>query len=354
MGQAFNIAALLSVGGEITLLDLATHYSGLPYSPGNLRPADLSNIYADYSTADMTAFLAVHGLQKQLGVGYEYSNLGVGLLGQVLASVHASSYEVALREAVLEPLGMDMTGIELNLDMRVWMAQGHNMYGDVVHLVDAPAIPGAGALRSNARDMLRFLAANVGEPTTPLRQAMRSAQIPQHVIDPSTSIGLVWRIRKTNTANIVTHGGFTLGFRSFVAFDPVQRIGVVVLGNSAQSVDDIGWHLMDSDIPLSPPRAIVKRTEIAVPTDVLRSYVGEYTFDGGSSAITVIKVTLDAGALFGQPVGQVKYPLYAETASRFFTKALDAWVTFQRRDDGSVDSLMLRVNGQTLSGKRVR
>jgi hypothetical protein len=68
-------------GKQITLLDLATHRSGLPRMPSNFEPKDPSNPYADYTLDRMFAFLNGYTLERAPGAAYEYSNLGMGLLG---------------------------------------------------------------------------------------------------------------------------------------------------------------------------------------------------------------------------------------------------------------------------------
>src|SRR3954466_4252776 len=72
-------------GRAITLQDLATHTSALPRLPGNMKPADVANPYADYSVDQLYQFLASYQLPRDIGSQYEYSNLGGGLLGHVLA-----------------------------------------------------------------------------------------------------------------------------------------------------------------------------------------------------------------------------------------------------------------------------
>src|SRR5262249_55292167 len=80
-------------GKQITLLDLATQSSGLPRMPSNMTPQDPMNPYADYSVQQMYAFLAGYQLTRDIGASYEYSNLGVGLLGHALALKAGTSYE---------------------------------------------------------------------------------------------------------------------------------------------------------------------------------------------------------------------------------------------------------------------
>jgi CubicO group peptidase (beta-lactamase class C family) len=80
-------------GKQITLQDLATHTSGLPRLPANLKPKDSANPYADYSVAQLYEFLSSYELPRDIGSQYEYSNLGGGLLGHVLARYAGMDYE---------------------------------------------------------------------------------------------------------------------------------------------------------------------------------------------------------------------------------------------------------------------
>ena len=54
-----------------------------------MSPADASNPYADYTVEQLYSFLSGHELRRAVGSEFEYSNLGVGLLGHVLARVGA-------------------------------------------------------------------------------------------------------------------------------------------------------------------------------------------------------------------------------------------------------------------------
>ena len=146
-------------GKEITLLDLATVSSGLPSLPSNMAPKDMGNPYADYTVQQMYDFLSSHTLRRDPGATYEYSNLGMGLLGHALALRAGKSYEQLLTERVLEPLGMRDTRITLTPSMTRRFAVPHDGDLEVVKPWDLPTMAGAGALRSSAREMLRFAAA---------------------------------------------------------------------------------------------------------------------------------------------------------------------------------------------------
>src|SRR5580693_7045825 len=139
-------------GKSITLLDLSTHSSGLPPLPGNLKPE------ADYSMEDLYQFLSGYTLPRDPGSEYEYSNLGAGLLGHLLACRAGTDYESLIRSRIARPLSMPDTGIALSSSMNKRMAIGHNaMLAPAANSYLPTPLAGAGALRSSANDMLTFL-----------------------------------------------------------------------------------------------------------------------------------------------------------------------------------------------------
>jgi serine-type D-Ala-D-Ala carboxypeptidase/endopeptidase len=243
-------------GRAITLVDLATHTSGLPRLPTNLQIKDVNNPYENYSVEDLYKFLSSYQLTRDIGSQYEYSNLGGGLLGHGLALRAGMSYEALVRSRICDPLGMDSTRITLALEMKARLAVGHNPGLEAVENWDLPTLAGAGALRSSANDMLKFLAANLGYVKSPLAPAMAAMlKVRRPTGQPGLDIALGWHIFTTNGKQIVWHNGGTGGYRSFMGFDPKAGIGVVVLSNSftTAGIDDIGRHLLDASAPLAVP-----------------------------------------------------------------------------------------------------
>jgi len=111
---------------DITLADLATHTSGLPRDPTNLDLRSLADPYAEYRAADLHAFLAGYSLQRDPGTQFEYSNVGMGLLGHALAMRAGLSYEALLTRRVLGPLGMRNTSVVVDEERRSRRATGHS------------------------------------------------------------------------------------------------------------------------------------------------------------------------------------------------------------------------------------
>jgi D-alanyl-D-alanine-carboxypeptidase/D-alanyl-D-alanine-endopeptidase len=326
-------------GKEITLLDLATHRSALPGMPENFSPADATNPYADYTVEQMYEFLSNHELRRDIGSEAEYSNLGVGLLGHVLARVNGSSYEVLVRERILDPLGMNNTAITLSDDMRHWLVKGHDQAGNVVSNWDIPTLAGAGALRSDVSDMLKFIAANTGAAGSPLEEAMRDSHDIRGSLDGNVEIGLNWFIMPAGEDKVIWHNGGTGGYYAFIGFDADRGVGAIVLTNSSHDTGDIGLHLINSNLPLRESPA--ERTEVEVSAEVLETYVGEYPL----AAEFVLTITVDDGTIWSQATGQEKLQMYPESETEFFLKVVDAQVTFNIDDSGSVAGLVLYQGG---------
>ncbi len=258
-------------GKRITLLDLATQTSGLPRLPTNLTPADNNNPYADYTVQQLYSFLSGYELTRDIGAKYEYSNLGVGLLGHALALRAGKSYEDLVTERILRPLGMNDTRIVLSPSMKSRLTPGHSVSGGVVANWDLPTLAGAGALRSTANDLLRFLSANLDSTSAPLGRVLATTHFARRDVDGvRMRIGLNWHILTALGRPIVWHNGGTGGYRTFTGFDEANKRGVVVLSNQVVSPDDIGFHLLDQHAPLAPPPSTKVRTEVTRRTRASR------------------------------------------------------------------------------------
>lgn len=317
-------------GKAITLLDLATASSGLPSLGSNMKPADMRNPYADYSVQQMYDFLSSHTLRRDPGERYEYSNIGMGLLGHVLGLRAGKSYEALLRERVLEPLGMRETFIEVPAAVAGRFAVPHDADLEEASPWELPTLAGAGALRSTTRDMLMFADAVTHRDRGPLARAIAFSIEPRRPTSiPNMRIALGWHVREAGGRTIVWHNGGTGGFRTFFGFDPATGAHAMVWSNTSNSVDDLGLHLIDATLPRlsTPPRA-----EVSVPVETLRSYAGSYALAPGF----VIAVTEERGRLFAQPTGQSRFRLWPESPTSFALRAVAARVQFAADSSGTM------------------
>jgi serine-type D-Ala-D-Ala carboxypeptidase/endopeptidase len=335
-------------GKSITLLDLSTHSSGLPPLPSNFKPKDPRNPYADYSVDDLYQFLSGYTLPRDPGSEFEYSNLGGGLLGHLLAYRAGTDYESLIVTRVTRPLSMPDTGITLSSSMKQRMATGHTAMLAPVGNWDVPTLAGAGALRSSANDMLTFLEAFLGYNESPLAPAMK-AMLEVRRPAGQTKIGLGWLIYSTDGREIAWHNGGTGGFRSFFGYDPKERIGVVVISNAC-GVDDIGFHLLNPKLPLAKPEPPKPHTEIPIDPKLLDNYTGRYQV----TPDLIFEITRDGDRLFAQGFAQVtgqaivlpKFEVFAEGEKNFFARASDKQIAFETGPDGRATSLILYQAGR--------
>lgn len=234
----------------IRLYQMSNHTSSLPGMPNNFAPANPANPYVDYSEEQLYAFLNNYKLPRAIGSEYQYSNYAVGLLGYVLAAKRNLTYEELMMEIIVNPLGMENTSITLSSSMKDNLAKGHSN-GTEVENWDIPTLAGAGAIRSTAVDMLKYLAANMGIEKSSLYPAMQLSHKNSRSVGSSPIVGLGWHTMVFDDQEIIWHNGGTGGYRTFAGFIKGGDMGVVVLSNSNVSVDDVGVHLLHPESALT-------------------------------------------------------------------------------------------------------
>jgi D-alanyl-D-alanine-carboxypeptidase/D-alanyl-D-alanine-endopeptidase len=236
-------------GKEITLLHLATHTSGLPHIASNLDPKRADQLFADYTVKELNAFLSGYQLTRDPGTKFEYSSLGMGLLGHVIALKARTNYESLVVDRICRPLNMDSTRITLTPELKSRFATGHNQFGETVPSWDRQTQLGGSALRSTANDLLKFVSANLGltpNSLTPLMEKTHMVQLDQTL---GMDLGLAWIITSgPQGTKIVWHAGGAPGYTSFAGFDKTRHRGVVVLSSSWDlDVLTIGMLLLESE-----------------------------------------------------------------------------------------------------------
>ncbi|MBN1341889.1 MAG: serine hydrolase [Phycisphaerae bacterium] len=321
---------------KMTLRHLAMHTSGLPRMPSNFDSKDPADPYAGYAPERLYEFLDGCTLARDVDANYEYSNLGAGLLGVVLSRVAGVPYERLVVDRICDPLGMKDTRITLSPDQAKRLAKGH-AGGKAVKNWTFDAFAGAGALRSSAKDMLRFLSAAAGLTKTPLASAFQATMRPRRETGaPGMDIALGWHVFTKFGTEIIWHNGGTGGYRSFCGFVPKTKTGVLILSNSTDDPDDLGLHALQSKYPLKT----VRKTTTATAGN-LDDYVGYYQLQQD----VVFTVRREGDQLMVRLTGQPEVPVYPEAKDKFFYKIVDAQITFRRDDKGKVDRLVLHQGG---------
>ncbi|HWI85305.1 MAG TPA: serine hydrolase [Sphingomonas sp.] len=347
-------------GRKITLRDLASHYSGLPRLPDNMTFADPDDPYADYDAKKLLAFLTGYTLTRDIGSQFEYSNLGAGLLGYLLARAANGDYETLLRQRITGPLGMGDTAITLTPALQARFAAGHDQYLRAAKPWQLAALAGAGAIRSTSDDLLKFLDAAMGKQKTPLAPAFARMLADRRPIsaDPSgPEIGLGWLIFPAPSGEIVFHNGGTGGFRTAMAYQPATGRAAVVLTNAAvepASDDLVQFALLGKPLlPVTPvppaPPAPKAYVAVTLPPAEIDRVAGRYQL-GPAIVLTIVR---SGDGLTAQLTGQPPFAIFAAAPLRFFYRVVDAQIQFTADAAGKVTGLVLTQNGRTIPGSRL-
>ncbi len=362
-----SVKAPMRNGKGITLLHLATHTSGLPTTSVTWTPKRAENPRAEYTVGRMYDFVTGFQLTRDPGTKYEYSTVGIVLLGQAIALKAGTDYETLVVERICRPLGMNSTRITLTPEQKERFATGHNAFGYAVPGSYWGALTPGAALRSTAHDLLKYVSANLGlapSRLTPLMEKTHVAhfhagRIADTGLDTDTDLGLGWMITHDRQgATIVQHGGLTDGFVTFICFDLARRRGVVVLSNSLDfDMGTLGRLLLAGEWQ-SDRRPNATR----ISRESYDSYVGQYepSHEPGSAAPPGVGIRREGDRLFALPAGSRSQPLdvlwpplavelLPESADHFFNRLTGMRVTFFRDDRGQVIRLAVQTPGVDFS-----
>lgn len=342
-----NVKLHLAKDQPIKLVDLASQTSGLPRLPGNFAPKDATNPYADYTPKLMFEFLSKHQLRRPPGE-YEYSNLGMGLLGYELAERTKKTYEQLVVERICDPLDMRDTRITLSSEQQKRLAPPYNAELNDDKNWDLNCLAGAGGLRSTVNDMLKLAAASLSDDDhRPVVAAIHEAWKPRYSKQGEIGVGLAWHIARDGVTR--WHNGQTGGYTAALFIVPSKKLAVVVLCNTAcENTTPLAEKITQAALGMTPEPLAVRKT-VEVDPKVVAAYEGTYAL----SLFFAITITVEDGKLMAKATGQEKYQIFPESETKFFYKVVDAQITFEKGKDGKVDKLILHQNGQDMPGIKV-
>jgi len=315
-------------GKPITLLHLATHTSGLPRVAGNIvSPRSWRNPEAGYTVEQLYDFLSHYRLRREPGARTEYSNLGIALLGYVIALKAGKDYDTLVVERICRPLGMDSTRITLTPELKSRLAIGHAVPGWPVVNEDFSFLVGAGALLSTANDLLKFVSANLGLTPSGLTPLMKQSRA-VHRLPSGLQVHLGWFANGCN----FSHGDDTLGYQADLRFDLQKKRGVVMLSNCTRT------GIIDAlEEPLMNGQSLRPSGIVPVDPGLLDSYVGQYQTGNGA-----IYTARHEGQRFilrwighpGERSPCFSFEVYPKSESVFWNKMWDTRATFVRGGQG--------------------
>ncbi|HET6177796.1 MAG TPA: serine hydrolase [Candidatus Sulfotelmatobacter sp.] len=322
---------------KVTVFHVLTHTSGIPSFTGF---PDYASTEAFPTTPEkLVARFRDKPLEFQPGEKWNYSNSGYVLLGYLIEKITHQSYAQFVQENIFNPLGMKDSGYDLHSAIILHRASGYEPGPQGVinaGYIDMSIPLSAGALYSTTEDLLRWeqglmggkllSAASLQKMTTPFKN------------DYAFGLG----VHTANGHKVIDHNGGIEGFNTALAYYPEDKLTVVVLANlSGQAPESIANKLA----ALAHGEKVVlpsERKEITVAPAILANYAGTYELAPDFSIV----MTVENGQLMTQATGQSKFPMFAESETKFFLKVVDAEVEFVRDEKGAVTYLVLHQGGR--------
>lgn len=259
---------------SISFCDLASHTSGLPNTPRGLyswNPLEWvgkfqKDPYQDFTREQLYDNLYRYVLSVPPGSFFQYSEAGMALLGNILADYNHTSYGQLLETRLLDVLEMDDTGLDVSTYKSTRFAAGHNRRGKLTEHWHFDGMAPAAGLRSTAGDLTRFLRANLELGEDPVSNAFAQVQqprvdVPRHKTGRYTMGAYGWFVSiLSEDSNLPVNwiNGATGGFRSFIAFNRDRKVGIVILSNSANAVDDMGFRILEHLIQKKDQKFVIE------------------------------------------------------------------------------------------------
>jgi CubicO group peptidase (beta-lactamase class C family) len=328
---------------KITIFHLLTHTSGIPSFTGF---PDYRSTEAIATTPEqLVARFRDKPLEFQPGEKWNYSNSGYVLLGYLIEKISQQSYRQFVQENIFNPLGMKDSGYDSNTEIIAHRASGYEpgAKGPAnAGYIDMSIPLSAGGLYSTTEDLLRWEQGLMGG------KLLSTASLQKMTTPFKSDYAFGLAVHTANGHKVIEHNGGIEGFNTALAYYPDDKLTVVVLANlSGRAPESIAGNLA----ALAHGENVVlpsERKEITVSPAILEKYVGTYELMPNFDLV----MTLEGGQLMTQATGQSKFPLFAESETKFFLKVVDAEVEFFKNDKGDVIHLILHQGGH--DGKAVK
>lgn len=241
LDDSINHHLNLSLNNNVTVSfkELSNHTSGLPRLPSNLDLAtvNITDPYKNYGKADLIDYLTKSvEISKEFKGNYQYSNLGAGLIGYILCEIENSSFDSLLQNKIFSKYNMPNSTAQLD-NVKKGLVKGLDTAGNETSNWDFSVLEGAGGILSNVEDLSKFVLAQFDNSNKELELTRQKT----FKINDNMSIGLGWHIIKAkNDGQWFWHNGGTGGYSSSMAFDTLNKNGIIILSNVSALSPNMG------------------------------------------------------------------------------------------------------------------
>jgi CubicO group peptidase (beta-lactamase class C family) len=329
---------------KITVHHLLTHTSGIPSYTA------LPDFFPKHSQSPLTPGEIVKltqsmPLEFEPGTQFRYDNTGYILLGYIVEKVTGKPYAAYLKEIIFDPLGMKNSGYDVWSEVLPNRASGYSFKDGVftnAAYLDMTLPYAAGSLYSTVDDLL------IWDQSLYTNKILTEASRKKMFTPFLQHYAYGWIVEPLGSHYQAGHGGGINGFSTDIKRFPEDKATVIALcnldsGSPGSVTSDLAYLLFGEKIP-EPP----KHKEIALDPKLLEPLTGHYEL----TPQFAIDITRDGDQLSAQATGQPKFPLFAESETKFFLKVVDAEVDFEKDASGKAVSLTLHQNGAEMKGVR--
>lgn len=215
----------LAAGADRTLRGLVTHTSGVPRLSDDVSE-DIRNPYLQNSDEKLEEYLK-NRLEVKDSVVYDYSNLGLAMLGYILEKNSGQTLEQVWQEQITEPLGMKHTFGDFPADASI-VVEGRDSVGEVTPYWSMNAYAGAGAMLSSAYDLGLWID-HYFQANDPVYQR---SLMPLYPVNDFMFLGYGWHgLKRAGDVNWYFHNGGTNGYTATILMEPIGKNAVIILTN---------------------------------------------------------------------------------------------------------------------------
>jgi CubicO group peptidase (beta-lactamase class C family) len=328
-------------GATITVDQLVHHSSGLRDWPGTLAVAGwrLDDIISFEQILAMA--FAQRSLNFKPGAEHLYSNTGYNLLAELVTRIERTPFADWMEQRVFRPLGMTSSRFRDDVT-RVFpnRAHGYTPGGDGRGRLAANGLTaqGSSSLFSTVDDLLRWL---TNFDTRAVGGAAIERMRTTGRLNDGSEVVYAYGISRGQLRGLTTwsHSGSWASFSTFVLHIPAERIGVVVLANTAINTSRAAHDLAEA---LLGPAAVVPASDLpappAVPARLLAEYEGLYRLGPG----WYVRITRQDDGLRTQATGESAFPMTPRSEREFWVEGYQAMMRFGRDSAGRVSRLDYR------------
>ncbi|MCP4540490.1 MAG: beta-lactamase family protein [Chloroflexi bacterium] len=242
-----------------------------------------------------------------IGTVYSYNNSGFCLAGYIIEQVTGQSYQTALKELVLESLGLENCYFDPGDVITYRFAVGHQLQDQEAQVARPWPLPRAvypaGGIVCHVKDLLHYAQFHLGNGVTEdetrllTPESMSQMQSPHVTIRGTESVGLTWFIENVNGTRLLLHSGGTIGQVSLLTLVPEHDFAIAIFTNADEGgslTQDVSrWALREYlELEITDPTPVESSVEELAP------YVGRYARPFSE---------IELGILGGKLVAQLTY-----------------------------------------------